>query len=67
MEHLTNDRSERKRLDVRAVSIFVSRDPRSPSFTAALDPTGTLLDHMMIMPEHPKNRDEARKVSESLD
>lgn len=52
------------RLKTRVVGIYVSNDPREDSWAAAIDPTGSVLDHLQI----PRNRDaKAKKLKVSAD
>lgn len=50
------------RSQTRVVGIYVSNDPREDSWAAAIDPTGSVLDHLQI----PRQRDaKAKKLKVS--
>ncbi len=54
-ERLTNDAEKRRALDeIRIAGIYISPDPRQPSYAAVIDHTGVALDHLIL----PARREE---------
>ncbi len=55
-ERLTNDPEKRRTLDeIRVVGIYMSPDPRQPSYAAVIDQSGVSLDYLVL----PARREEA--------